>query len=47
MQKSLLDRLREYLETVAVWTFMLTLGVIFIFAAAVSLTLVWFYVEFQ
>jgi hypothetical protein len=43
MRKSTIDRFYEYLQNVAVWTFMLTAGLIFVVAAAVTLTLVWAY----
>lgn len=43
MAKSAIDRLIKYLENVAVWSFMLTVGLIFVVAAAVTLTFVWAY----
>jgi len=43
MRKSFVDRLIKYLENVAVWSFMLTVGLIFIVAGAVTLTFVWVY----
>jgi hypothetical protein len=43
MRKSSVDRFYEYLQNVAVWTFMLTMGAIFVVAGAVTLTFVWLY----
>jgi len=43
MRKSTIDRLYEYLQNVAVWTFMLIMSAIFVVAGAVTLTFVWLY----
>jgi hypothetical protein len=43
MRKSTIDRLYEFLQNVAVGTFMLTMALVFVVAGAVTLTFVWLY----
>ena len=43
MRKSTIDRIYEYLQNVAVGTFMLAMALIFVVAGAVTLTFVWLY----
>ena len=43
MRKSTIDRIYEYLQNVAVGTFMLAMTAVFVVAGAVTLTFVWLY----
>jgi hypothetical protein len=43
MRKSTIDQIYEYLQNIAVGTFMLAMTLVFVVAGAVTLTFVWLY----
>ena len=43
MAKSSVDQIYEYLQNVAVGTFIFTMALVFVVAGAVTLTFVWLY----